>query len=116
MIEKGNKVADRMDGGLASGRAAAKQAREQAQSSGAEMSAKKTSRSKKSDMDEQNSEKLAKQSAIEEMITRAKKSRVEAEEGDAEPTGKRQRRQGARLRSKAEQELFEALKTGGGSA
>lgn len=58
--------------------------------------------------------KANKRATIESVLKRAKRNRSDEDSGE-DADAKRQRRPGARLRSRAEQELFEALKSGGGN-
>lgn len=123
MIEKGGKIADKMEGGISSGRvnatrpAPAAPAQPQPQARPAqsyiddEPAARPASRRPESRPAPEASggggDKA--RSSLDSMLKRVS-GRSEAEAPASDP--RRQQRPGARLRSKAEQELFDALKSG----
>ena len=115
MIEKGNKIADRMEGGISAGRKrGSSSSREQVDEAPKRRSAPKKERTThmvddaESKPDEVDSAKSSLESVLKRMSGRNKE-----ESAPAAPAGAKRKRPSARLRSKAEQELFDALKTGG---
>ncbi len=105
MIEKGNKLAGNNDAmpvrGGRGGKPQASEAKVESFKGRGDDGAKERSGGNKGSLD-----------AMLKRVRGGESKSGDAEAVDAEPL--RPRRQGARLRSKAEQELFEALKSGGG--
>lgn len=123
MIEKGNKIADRMEGGIASGRSRSSGRMIEDDEPPVQSSRRNDMRlvGKKVEVEADRvparkaggSDSTAR-SSLESVLKKVSNRNAEADnaaEADAD-AGKR-RRAGARLRSKAEQELFDALKAGG---
>lgn len=106
MIERGNKLAGRDDGPLERPSASRSKSRVESFSRGAEPKMTPAN----------DAAGGSSRAAVDSMLRRVRGGGSEASVADdAEDAGSsRARRQGARLRSKAEQELFEALKSGGG--
>lgn len=131
MIEKGSKLADKMEGNINPARAARQappreQAARKESSEAAEASpaprrpepkaAGRADTSNKAQHAAAGSDEKGRSSALEGVLRKVSgRSEKPAEEGSASETPRR-RAPTARLRSRAEQELFDALKTGGNKA
>ncbi len=127
MIEKGNKTADKMDAGISAGRnprtaaANVSPARSNAPVREAADSAPMPRRGEPASeaARPKDTSKEAGRSMLESVLQRAagnKAAAPDARQSVEDAANNRQKRPGARLRSKAEQELFDALKTGRGDA
>lgn len=114
MIEKGGKLAGRGD--MEVDRDGGGSARSGRGSGDAKVEPLKRGSSKRSAGEESLEVKSNKgRTSIDSMLKRVRSGSAEEPAESVEDAGtSRSRRQGARLRSKAEQELFEALKSGGG--
>lgn len=132
MIEKGNKIADRMEGGISSGRSSSTRSsspapsRPSRQDDVGELEPRSTGRTAPRESRSSVEDAVAKaksaaqpRASLESVLKRVAASGEnakanEADANDEQGDARRARRaQGGRLRSKAEQELFEALKSGG---
>ena len=106
MIERGNKMAGRDEGPMErpSGGRGKSKVESLSRSADAKLSAANDA-----------GDSASSRRSVDAMLKRVRGGAAEAPEEESDGGSPRARRQGARLRSKAEQELFEALKSGGGN-
>lgn len=117
MIEKGSKMADRMDGGAPTARSSSSSrggaARKSKVMDDPEMLTRRREKSGMDDAEGAGEADASAPSSLEAVLKRVSGRKSDAGGGDA---ATRRKRPGARIRSKSEQELFEALKSGGTEA